>query len=202
MNVVVPSQARRFLALVFCDFFHDNKMVALGDMANLDLNDFKSRVKRIQDPRNNAYYDQELGMHVPKHTTQVEIQKAVKARKFSVVRLLVSVLIGVFGTIAAQAIRVRYFELVETTQTALFTDLLLALFMVLLLSVLMRHRRVTLRLAQFAGVAAMIFAGHNLMWFYPDQMAVIYTTDYVAQISAETEPMSIVIPSVLVSPAS
>ncbi|PUB12777.1 hypothetical protein [Yoonia sediminilitoris] len=169
-------------------------------MANLDLNDFKMRVKRIQDPRNNAYFDQELGMHVPKHTTPAEIQKAVKSQRFSVMRLVVSLMVGVAAVMAAQAIRLRYLEMTDAGIGSLFTDLLLTTFFVLLVSALIRHRRPMLRLCQIGGVAAMFVAGHNLMWFYPDQLAVIYTPEHVASVQAETEPMTIVLPAFTAQP--
>jgi hypothetical protein len=168
-------------------------------MANLGQKDFSARIKRIESPRNTSYYDPDLKMHVPKHTSQEAIRKSAKARKFSVVKLLVSLLIGVAAVMIGQAIRLRFLGMTEPGNALLATDLLLAAFFMLLISALMRHRKLSLRLCQVVGVAAMIVGGHNLMWFYPNELAIIYTSDYVAQMRAQTEPLSLVFRDMAIS---
>ncbi len=168
-------------------------------MANLGQKDFNARIKRIESPRNTSYYDPDLEMHVPKHTTQEAIRKSAKARKFSVMKLLISLLIGGVAVMIGQAIRLRFLGMTETGNAMLATDLLLTAFFMLLISALMRHRKISMRLCQVVGAVAMIVAGHNLMWFYPDELAIIYTTDYVAQIRAETEPMSLIFRDMAIS---
>lgn len=160
-------------------------------MANLDQKDFQRRIKRINNPLNKSYYDPELNMEVPKHTSQKKIRKDAKRRKMSFGKMIVSLLIGVAAIVIAQALRVRYFGLSDVSHTSLFTDLLLGAFFVLLISALMRHRKFVLRASQLAGAAAMLVAGHNLMWAYPQELAVIYSTEYVQTVRARTEPMSL-----------
>ncbi len=161
-------------------------------MANVGQKEFNARIKRIKSPRNTSYYDPDLQMHVPKHTSQEAIRKNAKARKFSVGKMLISLLIGVVAVMIGQAIRLRYLGMTEPENAVLATDLLLTAFFILMISALMRYRKVSLRLFQVLGAAAMIVAGHNLMWFYPDELAIIYTPDYVAEMRARTEPMSLI----------
>ncbi len=168
-------------------------------MANLGQKDFNARIKRIESPRNTSYYDPDLKMHVPKRTSQDAIRKSAKARKFSVMKLLISLLIGVVAVMIGQAVRLRFLGMTEQGNALLATDLLLAAFFVLLISALMRHRKLSLRLCQIVGAVAMIVGGHNLMWFYPNELAIIYTSDYVALIRAQTEPMSLVFRDMVIS---
>ncbi|WP_342075591.1 hypothetical protein [Yoonia sp. SS1-5] len=161
-------------------------------MANLGQDNFNARIKRIKSPSNKAYFDPELQMHVPKHTSQEQIRKDIKAQKFSIIRLLISVLIGVIAVIVGQSLRYRYLEMVEVSNASLFTDILVSLFVVLLLSALLRHRRTTLRAAQLLGAVAMLLGGHNLMWAYPDELAIVYTSEYVQTVRAQTTPMTLV----------
>ena len=158
-----------------------------------DVNDFNARVKRIKSPRNNAYYDPALQMHVPKRTNQKEIRRAVKARRFPPGRVLICIVIGIVAVVIAQGLRVRYLGLVETGSVALFADLLFSLFFLLLIAALTGNRRLPHRLLQLVGATAMIVAGHNLMWFFPEEMAIVYTTEYVALIQEQTEPRTLVL---------
>ncbi len=160
-------------------------------MANLDQKDFQRRIKRINNPRNTSYYDPELNMEVPKHTSQETIRKDAKRRKMSFGKMIVSLLIGATAIIIAQALRVRYLEMTEVSQMTLATDLLFGLFFLLLISALMRHRKGLLRLAQVAGALAMLVGGHNLMWAYPKELAIIYSTEYVQIVQARTQPMTL-----------
>jgi hypothetical protein len=42
------------------------------------------------------------------------------------------------------------------------------------------------------GLALMMVAGHNMIWRWPDQMAMIYTPTYVEHVMATTTQHSIV----------
>jgi len=160
-------------------------------MAHLGQADFKARIKRINNPRNISYFDPELQMHVPKRTSHVAIKRTVKARKFSPSRVILSLLIGVVAVVVAQVLRLRYLGMTEPGNAALLTDLLLTAFFVLLTSAILRHRKPSLRIAQVVGVFAVIVAGHNLMWAYPAEMAVLYTTDYVGVMHTQTAPSTL-----------
>ncbi|MEJ6402172.1 hypothetical protein [Yoonia sp. 2307UL14-13] len=160
-------------------------------MANLGQSDFNARIKRIKNPLNKSYYDPELNMDVPKHTSHETIRKDAKRRKMSFGKITVSLLIGALAMVIAQALRVRYLGLSDVSHMTLVTDLLLGAFFLLLMSAMMRHRKFLLRASQMIGAAAMLVAGHNLMWAYPQELAVIYSTEYVQTVRARTAPMSL-----------
>lgn len=164
-----------------------------------DMKDFNARVKRIQNPRNKSYYDPDMGMHIPKRVSAETIRKNAKARKFSLSSVLTSLLIGVVAVMIAQAFRFRYLGMAEVGNAALATDLLLTAFLVLLGSAFLRHRKVSHRFAQAVGVVAMVVAGHNLMWYYPAELAIIYSTEYVDQVRGTTEPLSLVFRDMTIS---
>ncbi len=156
-----------------------------------DMNDFHSRVKRIKNPRNNSYYDQDLGMHIPKRVTRDKIKKG-NDEPSVLSKMLVSMIIGAVALMFAEVMRIRYFGLTQASTVVLYLELFMAFWGVVMLGAMMDRRKVTERMAQIAGVAVMMVAGHNLIWRWPDQMAMIYTTAYVEQVMEATTQHSIV----------
>lgn len=159
--------------------------------AKQDINDFNARVKRIKNPRNKSYYDHELGMQIPKHVGRDQIRKNQEQASFLAV-FLVSMIIGGLGLMFAQVVRIRYFELTAPSNVATYLELFIAFWAVVMLAALMDRRKVTERIAQIAGVAVMMVAGHNIIWRWPDQLAVVYTQAYVEQVLETTTQHSIV----------
>jgi hypothetical protein len=168
-------------------------MTGLRIMAarKMDINDFNARIKQIQNPRNNSYFDPDLGMHVPKRVKRERVKRTVDEESL-VGMLLVSMILGAIGLMFAQIVRIRYFGLLETSTIVLFLELAMTFWAVILLTALTNKRTIAERLAQIAGVAVMMVAGHNLIWRWPDQMAMIYTSAYVEQILEDTTQHSIV----------
>lgn len=156
-----------------------------------DINDFHSRIKRIKNPRIKSYYDPDMGMHVPKRISREKIRRNKQEDSF-LGAFLVSMILGAVGLMIAQVLRIRYFGLTETGNTTLYLEIFVAFWVVVLLTAMMNKRKVTERIAQIAGVALMFAAGHNLIWRWPDQMAVIYTPAHVEQVMASTTQNSVV----------
>ena len=156
-----------------------------------DKTDFNARLKTIKNPRNNSYYDPDLGMHVPKRVSQERIRRNTEGEGI-LGAMLVSMIIGALGLMIAQIIRIRYFALSDASNTVLFLELFVAFWAVILLTALMNKRKLSERVAQIAGVAVMMVAGHNLIWRWPDQMAIIYTPAHVEQVMATLPQHSIV----------
>ncbi|MBE0412884.1 hypothetical protein [Yoonia sp.] len=152
------------------------------------LDDFNSRIKRINSARNTSYFDPELGMNIPKRVSHETIRRTAKAKRPSFKAFGLSVVIGAGAVIVAQVLRLRGLGLTEPGNAALFVDLLLALLIVLTVTGGLRYRLLRYRVAQALGVVAVLGLGHNLMWYYPDQMAVIYSADYVQSVRDTTEP--------------
>ncbi|SFS09218.1 hypothetical protein [Yoonia litorea] len=159
-----------------------------------DINDFNARVKRINSPRNKSYFDPDLGMHVPKRVPRDKIKKAKVREESSFLALfIVSAVLGAFGYFAAQVIRVRYIPEVDTAMMALTVDLLVALWVVAMVTALTNKRSLFDRLSQAVGIYAMVVAGHNLIWRWPEQMAMIYTPEHVQYVMATTTEMSVIV---------
>jgi hypothetical protein len=157
----------------------------------MDMNDFNARIKSIKNPRNKSYFDPDLGMHVPKRVTRDKI-KSIKQEESLLGMLLVSVILGALGLMVAQVMRIHYFGLLEASTIVMTLEVIMTLWAVVLLTALMNKRSIAERIAQIAGVAVMMVAGHNLIWRWPDQMAIVYTPAYVEQVMATTTQHSIV----------
>lgn len=162
--------------------------------AKQDINDFKKRVKRISSPRNDSYYDPDLGMHIPKKVPRSMIKAPKKAKDEEFLGpFLVSVIIGAFCLAVAQLVRVRYFGLLETSMITLFVDLLITTWVLMTLTALIKRNQMGARISQVIGIAAMFVAGHNLFWRWPEQMAYIYTAEYANYVQETTQPPSVVV---------
>ena len=164
-------------------------------MTKQDINDFNRRVKQIKNPRNNSYFDPDLGMHIPKRVPRDKIISKKKAIPDEALLgpFFVSAIIGAFCLAVAQLMRVRYFDVIEASRTSMVIDLALTVWVLLILTALIQRNSWGARFSQVVGVVAMMAAGHNLFWRWPDQMAVIYTPAYASYVEATTEPPSVVI---------
>ncbi len=155
-----------------------------------DINDFNARVKNIKNPRNKSYYDPDLGMHIPKRVTREKITKPQEESFLG--KFIVSMIIGALALLFAQVVRIRYFGLLEQSDVVFYLELFIAFWAMVLFSAMMDRRKITERFAQVAGIAVMLTAGHNLIWRWPEPMAMIYTAEYVDQIMEVTTQHSVV----------
>ena len=164
------------------------------------INDFNDRVSRISNPRNKSYYDPDLEMHIPKRVSRDKIKKARSQEEPTFLAIfIVSAVLGAFGFFLGQIIRVRYFPAADTALTTLALDLILALWMIAIITVLTGKRGLFERMSQIAGVYGMIVAGHNLMWRWPEQMAMLYTPEYVDGVLATTTQLSLIVGANVIS---
>ena len=164
-------------------------------MTKQDINDFHRRVKNIESPRNTSYYDQDLGMHIPKRVPRNKIKSKKKAtdEESLLGPFLVPAFFGCFWQAVALLARERYFVLIVSCRGSRVIDLGVTLWCLLVLTALIKRNSWGARFSQLVGVAAMLIAGHNLFWRWPDQMATIYTPTYANYVLATTEPPSLVI---------
>jgi hypothetical protein len=157
----------------------------------LDINDFNARIKSIKNPRNTSYYDRDMEMHVPKRVSRDKIN-GKKAEESFLSLAVVSMVLGALAVFIAQIVRIRYFGLTGQSNVVLAIEALVTVWALILLTALADKRRITERIAQIAGIAVMIVAGHNLIWRWPDQMAIVYTQAHVEQVMDATTQHSIV----------
>ena len=159
-----------------------------------DINDFNRRIKNIKRPQNNSYYDPDLKMHIPKRVSRDKIKKPKVSEDEQILGpFIVSAFIGALCLATAQLFRVRYFGLIETTSVTLLIDLVTAFWCLLVLTALIKRNSWGARFSQVVGVVAMLMAGHNLFWRWPDQMALIYTPAYADYLEQTTQAPSVVV---------
>jgi hypothetical protein len=157
----------------------------------MDINDFNERLKKIGDPGNKSYYDPDMEMHVPKRVTRKPVKRETDEESL-LGTMFVSVILGATAFMIAQIVRIRYFGLLEPTTTVLAIETFVTVWVLMILTVLTKKRQLFERLSQIIGIAVMMVAGHNLIWRWPEQMAVVYTPAYVEQLMATTTLHSIV----------
>ena len=160
-------------------------------VAKQDINDFNKRVKRIKNPRNKTYYDPELGIEIPKRLARKPIKK-LRDEPTVLSIFVVSMVFGAFAFLCAEVLRIRYFELSGSSTVITVLEVVIALWVVLMIAAVTDKRTFIERTAQLTGVIAMMAAGHNLVWRWPDQMAYIYTPAHVEYVLDTTEELSIV----------
>ncbi len=156
-----------------------------------DINDFNARVKNIKSPRNNSYYDPDLGMHIPKRVTRDKIKKSNEEPSL-MGKMLVSMIVGGLALMFAQVVRIRVFGLTDPSDVVFYLEIFVTFWAMIMLAAVLDRRKLGERLAQIVGVAVMMTAGHNIIWRWPDQMAVIYTEAHVEQVMEATTQHSVV----------
>ncbi|KJZ20240.1 hypothetical protein [Loktanella sp. S4079] len=155
-------------------------------MANLGQSEFQQRIKRINNPRNNSYYDPDMKMHVPKRLARPQPVKKASEGNQMLSAALVAMVIGGAAMFCAQVVRVRYLGMVGGSPAISFTDLLVGLWIMLMFSALMKRRGFLARLGQFAGLGLMMVVGHNLVWKWPEVMTSIFSPEHVAYVTSHT----------------
>lgn len=165
-------------------------------MSQDQIDVFQQRLSRITDPRNKTWTDPETGMDIPRR-----MKRPPRAKKSELLENLgyplsfvLSFLIGMLAVLGSRYVR---WHLLGMSADGADADVLMmidggiaaALGFVLQQVLWMRApEHVT---AQVVGVFAMICVMHNLMWWYPEEMAIVFGPDYVKSVMAYTEPNSL-----------
>lgn len=163
------------------------------------LTDFNARVKRINNPRNNSYYDHETGIVVPKRLSQkVILARWAPKRHVSLIGMFVSVLMGVAAVMAARYLGWHYMNATVLDGAGLATDLIVSGLIVMVLGTVFRQNTGRHMLAQILGIVVMTATMHNLVWLFPGEFAQIYTTAWVDAVQSAMPFRSIVLPNVTI----
>lgn len=157
-----------------------------------DKSDFQTRIKSISNPRNTSYYDPNLGATIPKRVKRKQAPKT-NIEDSLISSMIVSMVLGGFGLMVGQVIRVRLFGITDPGMAAFTVDVIAGIWAVLIITVLTKKRLLSERFGQFVGIALMLLAGHNLIWRFPDQMGILYTPEYVEQVLETLPQHSIVL---------
>lgn len=165
-------------------------------MSHDQIDTFQQRLSRITDPRNTTWTDPETGMDIPRR-----MKRPPRAKKSELLEnlgyplsFLVSFLLGMVAVFASRYLR---WHLLGMSGAEGDPDILmmidggLAAAMGFVLQSLFHMRAPEHVTAQFAGVLAMICGMHNLMWWYPEEMGLVFGPDYVKTVMTLTEPDSL-----------
>ncbi|MEJ6398169.1 hypothetical protein [Yoonia sp. 208BN28-4] len=157
--------------------------------SNAQMESFNQRIKRINNPRNTHYVDAETGMKIPKRLSKDMIAKA--SSKPSAIALLMALVVGTLGLMAARLARYTVLEMPETNDTTLMVELAIAGIVAFIVGAMINQKTMPHMIAHIAGAAFMAVAMHNLVWMFPAEFAAYYSPDYVSHVQSNTAPMSL-----------
>lgn len=157
---------------------------------------FNARIRRINDPRNNSYLDPETGIRIPKQLSRkiIKTNNTYMEQKAGFGAMLLSLILGAICVMGALYVRFTVAGIPNTgteASTLLAMDAGLAAVLVFVLGGILKHKSFRHMMAQVVGIAFMLVTMHNLVWFFPDEFAQVYTQDFVTQVTQATEPLSI-----------
>lgn len=160
------------------------------------LDQFNARVKRINNPRNNSYKDPETGMVIPKRVSRqlIRTNNRIRPQKAGMMGMLMSLILGAMCLIGARYVRFEVAgisELDSDPSSILAMDAGLALMAAFVIGGVIKHKSLRHMAAQLAGVAVLAVGMHNIVWMVPEQVAQVFSSDYIGQVQQLTVPMSI-----------
>jgi hypothetical protein len=158
------------------------------------LVNFNARIKRIESPKNRYWKDPETGINIPRRLSKAAVLGKKANARGSVLRLLMSVVLGLICLMAARYIRFNLAQVQDAgTQAMTLTvmDFGIAVGLAFVVGTLVRLTSMAHLLAQMTGIAIMLVAMHNLVWMYPSEFAQVYSQAYVDQVRSITVPTSL-----------
>ena len=149
---------------------------------------FNARIKRIQSPRFTHYVDPDNGMKIPRRVSRDQI-----GRKPAPATTLVTMaaILGAICLMVARYLRMEVINVEPYFPDGLLTELALASMMAVVIGGLVKMRSLRTFAAQVVGAVVCAVTMHNAVWLAPDQFAAVFSQDYVDQLMALTEPMSV-----------
>ena len=152
------------------------------------MDTFKSRIKRIENPRYTHYVDPENGMKVPRRVSRNEIRgKATSSGGI----LFMAALLGALCLMVARYLRMEIINVQPYFPDGLIAEMSMACMAAVVIGGFVRMQSIRTTIAQFVGALVCAFTMHNVVWLAPDQFAAIFSQGYVDQILALTDPLSI-----------
>jgi hypothetical protein len=152
------------------------------------MDTFKSRIKRIQDPRYTHVVDPESGMKIPRRVTRDEIGKSTTSSGGA---LFMAALLGALCLMVARYLRIEVINVQPFFPDGLVVEVSMAFMAAVVIGGFVRMRSFRTAIAQFVGALVCAVTMHNAVWLAPDQFAFIFSQGYVDQILTLTDPMSI-----------
>lgn len=150
--------------------------------------EFHDRIKRIQNPKNQSYYDPELKMSVPKRVSKNLITRN-KEDRISMAALAVSIVVGVMAYIIVQVMSGR-FSLLPSSDLVMFGA---GAILAIVLGGLIRFKSMPHMAVQVMGVGLMMVGAHNAVWMFPGAVSQVTSQAYVLDVLANTSPNSLML---------
>jgi len=152
---------------------------------------FQARVKNINNPRNTFYIDPETGMKVPKRVGRDEIRANGKDKPASVSGMIMAMVLGGLCLIVARYFQITFLDIQPSVPHALVYELGMAAAMAFTLGGFVRQKTLKHMVCHLAGAALAAMTMHNAVWVAPAEFAMVFSQDFVDQILAATNPMSL-----------
>lgn len=152
---------------------------------------FQARVKSINNPRNTFYLDPETGMKIPKRVGRDRILANGKTPPVTVSRILMAMILGALCLIVARYLQIAFLDIKPSVPNALIFELGMAGVMAFTIGGIVRQKSFKHMVGHMAGAALAAMTMHNAVWLAPDQFAMVFSQDFVDQILAATDPMSL-----------
>ncbi|MFT4699925.1 MAG: hypothetical protein ACI9ND_001778 [Yoonia sp.] len=152
---------------------------------------FQARVKNITDPKNTYYLDAETGMKIPKRVGRDQILANGKTPPATVTSMITAVILGVLCLIVARYLQIVFLDINPSVPNALAVELAMSGVMAFTIGGFVRQKMFKHLVSHMAGAVLAAMTMHNAVWIAPDQFAFVFSQDFVDQILAATNPMSL-----------
>jgi hypothetical protein len=152
---------------------------------------FQARVKSITDPRNTFYLDPETGMKIPKRVGRDQVLANGKTPPATAIGMFMAMILGALCLIVARYLQIAFLDIKPSVPNALVVELMMSGLMAFTIGGFVRQKTFKHMVGHMAGAALAAVTMHNAVWVAPDHFAMVFSQDFVDQILAATDPMSL-----------
>jgi len=152
---------------------------------------FQARIARINDPRNKSYLDLETGMKIPKRVGRDQVLANGKTPPATITGMLMAMILGALCLIVARYLQITFLDIKPSVPHALLFELGMAAVMAFAIGGFVRQKTFKHMVSHLAGAALAAMTMHNAVWVAPEYFAMVFSQDFVEQILAATDPMSL-----------
>ena len=152
---------------------------------------FQARIKSINNPRNTYYVDPETGMRVPKRVGRDVIAANGKVKPVTTSSMMMAMILGSLCLIVARYFQITFLDIQPSVPHALAYELGMAAAIAFTLGGFVRQKSLKHMICHLAGAAFAAMTMHNAVWLAPEEFALVFSQDFVDQIIAATDPMSL-----------
>lgn len=152
---------------------------------------FQARVKSINNPKNTYYLDPETGMKIPKRVGRDVIRANGKDKPANVGSMIMGMILGALCLIVARYFQITFLDIQPSVPHALAYELGMAAALAFTIGGFVKQKSLKHMVCHLAGAALAAMTMHNAVWVAPAEFALVFSQDFVDQILAATDPMSL-----------